>query len=155
MIIFRKQVLKQTVGEVEKKSEITIIPNKYKETFDNLIQYSNTESSDWPDSPDGPDFQHQPEPIDKRSCNAPRSRGCLSIFLKKDCLDEDVLVTSLESALMIRDFQMHQCHNVVLFGPKSRKTQHEKCLRDEKNWKSKRGRENRKGEKDRGGHWGN
>lgn len=41
--IFQKQVLKQTVGGAEGKSEIVAIPNKYKDTLNNLINSSDIE----------------------------------------------------------------------------------------------------------------
>ncbi len=88
--IFRKRVLKQAVGGAERKSEITAIPNKYKDTLDELINSSDTESPDQSDSPD------QPGLIDKGSHNAPRSKGGSPTLLEEDRLDEDVPVTSLE-----------------------------------------------------------
>ncbi len=42
--ILRKQVLKQAVGGVEKKSEIAMIFNKYKDTLDDLMDSSDAES---------------------------------------------------------------------------------------------------------------
>ena len=48
--IFWKQVLKHMVGEAEEKSEIAPILNQYKDTLDNLIDSSDTESPDHPDS---------------------------------------------------------------------------------------------------------
>ncbi len=38
------------VGGVEGKSEIAAIPNKYKDTLDDFIDSSDTESPDRPDS---------------------------------------------------------------------------------------------------------
>ena len=73
-----------------------VIPNKYKDTLDDLIDNSDTEFPDQPDSPD------QPGLIDKGSHNAPRSRGNSPTFSEKDRLDKDVLITSLESAPKIR-----------------------------------------------------
>lgn len=55
------------------------IPNRYKNTLDNFIDSSN------PESPLGP--------IGKEAHNAPRSRGSLTNFLEKDCLDENVLAS--------------------------------------------------------------
>ena len=82
------------VGGGEGKSEIAAIPNKYKDSLDDLIDSSDTES---PDQPESPDWL---EPIDKGTCNVPRSRGA-SLSLseeEEDCLDKDVLVTSLKLA---------------------------------------------------------
>ncbi len=47
---------------------------------------------------------------------------------------------------------MHEYHDVVPLGPKSRRVQYGNNQRGEEDGKSKRGKENRKGEK---GHWGN
>ena len=77
---------------MERKSGIATIPNKYKDTFDDLINSSDTES------PDQPEFSDWPRLIDKRTCNTPRSRGASPSFLEKDCLDKDVLVMALERA---------------------------------------------------------
>ncbi len=60
------------------------IPNKYKDTLNDLIDSSDTESQDWPDSPDRPGL------IDKESRDAPRSRGGSPTLLEENCLDEDV-----------------------------------------------------------------
>ena len=48
--IFWEQVLKQVVGGAEGKSEIVAIPNKYKNTLDDLIDSSDTEFLDQPQS---------------------------------------------------------------------------------------------------------
>ena len=76
----------------ERKSEIVAIPNKYKDTFDDLIDSSDTEFSDQLESPD------RLRPIDKGTRNTPRSRGASPSFSEEeeDCLDKDVLVTSLK-----------------------------------------------------------
>ena len=88
------------VRRVEGKSEIVVIPNKYKHTLDDLIDSLNTEFTDQPKSPD------QLGPIDKETYNAPRSRGALLNPLeeKEDCLDKDIFVTLLELAPKTRDF---------------------------------------------------
>ena len=96
--ILLKQVFKQTVGGVEEKSEITAIPNKYKDTLDNLIDSSDIEF------PYYLDFLNQLELIDKGSRNMPKSKDNSPTFLEKDCLDKNILNTSLESALKIQDF---------------------------------------------------
>ncbi len=78
------------MGEVEEKSEITAIPNKYKDIFDNLIDNSDTESSNHSDSPNWPEL------INKWSHNTPKSRGGSPTFLEEDRLDEDISITLLE-----------------------------------------------------------
>ncbi len=97
------------------KSEIAAIPNKYKDTLDNFIDSSDTESPDRSDSPDRPGL------IDKGSRNASRSRGSSPTLLEEDCLDEDVPVTSLEPTPKIRASQIHQCYDVASLGPRSGK----------------------------------
>lgn len=56
--ILRKQVVKQAVGKIEENFEITAIPNRYKDTIDDLIDSSDTKSSDGS------------KPIDNKSRNA-------------------------------------------------------------------------------------
>ena len=73
------------------KSEITAIFNKYKDTLDDLIDSSDTESLDHPDSPNRPGLMNT-----KGSRNAPKSRNGLPTFLEEDCLDKDISITSLE-----------------------------------------------------------
>lgn len=62
------------------------ISNKYKNTFNDFIDGSNTKSPNQPGSPDWLKL------IDKGSCNVPRSKSDLPTFLEKDHLDQDVLV---------------------------------------------------------------
>ena len=83
------------VEEVEGKSEIAAIFNKYKDILNDLIDSSNTKFLDCPD------FLNWLQLIDKRSRNIPKSRGGSSTFLEKNCLDEDVLITLLELASKI------------------------------------------------------
>ncbi len=66
------------------------IPNKYKDTLDDLIDSSDTESLDHPNSPNRPGL------IDKGSRNALKFRGGSPIFVEEDRLDEDVSIMSLE-----------------------------------------------------------
>ncbi len=122
------------------------IPNKYKNTLDDLIDSSDTESLDWPNSPNRPGL------IDKGSHNAPRSKGGSPTLLEEDCLDEDVPITSLEPAPKIRTSQVHQRHDVASLGPKSRRAQYGNSQRGGEDGKGKRSRENRKGEKGGRGH---
>ena len=96
--IFRKQVFKQAVGGAKEKSEIAAISNKYIDTFDELIDSFDTKSSDHSDSPNWPRL------IDKGLYNALKSKDGSSTFLKEDCLDEDISITSLELAPKIRNF---------------------------------------------------
>ncbi len=81
---------------MEEKSEVAVISNNYKDTFDDLIDSSDTKSLDRPDSLDWPGQ------IDKGSRNTPRSRGGSPTLSEEDCLDEDVLITSLELAPKIQ-----------------------------------------------------
>lgn len=85
----QKQVFKQEVGEAEGKSEITAISHKYKNTLNNFIDSSDTESSDRLDS------LNRPGLIDKGLCNVSWSRGHSPTFLEEDYFDKDILVTSL------------------------------------------------------------
>ena len=86
------------IGEAEGKSKIAAIPNKYKDTLDNLIDSSDTEF------PDQSEFPNWPEPIDKGTCNLLRCRDTSLSLLEEDCLDEYVLVTALEWAPKTRNF---------------------------------------------------
>ncbi len=79
------------MGGAEGKSEIEAIPNKYKDTLDNLIDSSDIKSPDRPNSPDRPAL------IDKGSRNTPKSRSGSSTLSDEDCFNENVLVMSLES----------------------------------------------------------
>ena len=113
-MILQKQVLKQAVGGAEGKFEIAAIFNKYKDTLDDLIDSSDTKSPDYSDSPNWPGL------IDtKGSRNAPKSKDGSPTFLEEDCLDEDLLIMLLEPASKIRDFQVHQRHDVITLDTKS------------------------------------
>ena len=74
---------------VDGKSEIAAIPNKYKNTLDNLIDSSDAESLDYPDSPNRPGL------IDKGLCNTLKSRDGSLTFLEENRLDENILITLL------------------------------------------------------------
>ena len=104
------------IGGAEEKSEIEAIFNKYKNTFDDLIDSLDIESLDHLDSLNWPGL------IDKGSRNAPKSKDGSPTFLEKDCLDKDISIISLESTLKIWDFQMYQYHDVATLGAKSEKT---------------------------------
>ena len=135
-----------------------VIPNKYKNTLDDLIDSLNTEFLDQPDSLNWSGF------IDKGSHNTLKSRGGSSTFSEKDCLDKDISIILLEPAPKIQDSQVHQRHNIAIFGAKSEKAQYgkgqrgwedEKGKRSGKNGKGKRGKEDGKGKRSRESHWGN
>lgn len=83
---------------MERKSEIVVILNKYKNTFNNLIDSLDTESPDWLDFPDWPKL------IDKESWNRFRSKVSLLTLLKENCLDKDVLVILLKPVPKIWTF---------------------------------------------------
>ncbi len=146
---FGNEYSSKWLGGAEEKSEIAAIPNKYKDTLDDLIDSSNTESQDRPNSSDWPGL------IDKGLRNTSRSRNGSPTLLEEDRLDEDVPVTSLELAPKIRASQMHQRHDVAPFGPRSRRAQYRNGQRDGKDRKGKRGKENRKDERGGESHRGN
>ncbi len=60
--ILRRRFFKQVVGDIEEKSEIAVIPNKYKDTLDDLMDSSDAESLESPRSKSasisaGPDLE--------------------------------------------------------------------------------------------------
>ena len=101
------------MGGAEGKSEISAIPNKYKDSLDDLIDSSDIEFPDWSDSPDYPRL------IDKRLRNAPGSRDTLLTLLEEDRLDENVLFISLEPTDKICASQIYQRNDVILLDVKS------------------------------------
>ena len=103
------------VGGAERKSEIVAIPNKYKDTLDDLIDSLDTEFSDQPKSP------NWPGPIDKRTRNAPRSRGASPSLLEEDRLDEVISVMALKRAPKTGDSQVYKRYDLAPLGPKSRR----------------------------------
>ena len=125
------------------------IPNKYKDTLDDLIDSSNIESSDQPESPDWLG------PIDKGKYNSPKFRGTSSSLFEeeKNCLDEDVLVTSLELASKTQHPLVYKRYDVALLGPKSGRAQYRKGQREGENGKDKSGGENRRGKRSGRGHY--
>ncbi len=131
------------------KSEIVATPNNYKNTLDNLINISDTESPDQSDSPD------RPRLIDKGSHNALKSKIGLPTLSEKDRLDENVPVTSLEPAPKIWVSQVHQRHDIAPLSPKGKRAQYGNSQRDEEDKKCKKGWENGKSERGRRGHWMN
>ena len=98
------------IRRADGKSEITAISNKYKNTLNDIIDSLDTEF---------PDLSRL---IDKETHNTPNSRNTSLSLLEEDCLNKDILVTALERAPKIWDFQIYKCHDVALFGPKSEKT---------------------------------
>lgn len=68
------------LGRKEKNSEIVTIFNKYKNTWDDLINNSD------PKSP--------LEKIDERSCNALKSRGGSTSLSEENYLDKNILVSN-------------------------------------------------------------
>lgn len=80
------------VGRAKRNSEVVAIPNRYKNTLNNLIYNSDVKSLD------------QSRQIDKRLYNAPRSKGSSIRFLKKDCLSKNILNRLLQLMPKIRDF---------------------------------------------------
>ena len=85
------------VKGVKGKSKIPAILNKYRNTHDDLINSSDIESLNHPNS------SNWPRLIDKESHNTLKFRGGLSTFLEEDYLDEDVSIMLLESAPKIYD----------------------------------------------------
>lgn len=61
------------IGGAKKNSEIVAIFNRYKDTFDDLIDISDAESPDWPGL------------IDKGLCNVPRSKDSPTGLSERDC----------------------------------------------------------------------
>lgn len=100
------------------------IVNKYKDTFDDFIDNSDTESSDW--------------------------LKCLG----KDHLNENISVTLLELAPKIHILQVYQHHKIALFDPKSGRVQYRNSHRYVKDEKNKRGGVNKKDKRDGEDYWG-
>ena len=85
-------------------------------------------------------------------------------ILEEDCLDKDISITSLEPALKIQNFYVHQYHDVTTLGVKSGRAQYEKGQQDGEDGKGKMGGEDGKGKmggedrenkRSRVGYWGN
>ena len=100
---------------MERKSEIAVICNKYKNTLDDLNDsldinlLDQLKSLDWI------------ELIDKETYNIFNSKSTSPGFLEEDCLDKNILVMLLELAPKIWDIQIYKCHDIAPFGPKSRR----------------------------------
>ena len=101
-------------------SEIVAISNRYKDTLDDLINSSDSESLDWLGL------------INKRSCNVSMSESSSADFLEGNCLDKNLSDKSSRLASKIQDLQVRQRRIIVP------QTGYEK---------SKRGGENRRGNK--------
>lgn len=67
------------VGVVKKNTKIFTIPNKYKDTLDNLIDNSDEECQNWPES------------IDKRLYKAPKFEDSLKGLLEKEDISDRLL----------------------------------------------------------------
>lgn len=82
---FNSQKTSYQVGNKaeHRNSKIVVITNKYKNTLDDLIDNLNTMSSNWA------------RPIDKKSCNASKSKNNLTSLLESNCLNEYIPNKSL------------------------------------------------------------
>ena len=80
------------VREVEAKSEIMAIFNKYNNTIDNFINSLGTKFLYYPNS------LNWLELIDKGSRNIPKSSTGSLIFLEEDHLDTNILIMLLKLA---------------------------------------------------------
>ena len=105
---------------MEEKSEIMVIPNKYKDTLDDLIDSSDIES------PNHLDSSNRAKLIDKESHNAPKSKDNSLTFLEEDYLDENISIMLLEPALKFQDFPVHQHPNIVILSVKKERAQYGK-----------------------------
>ena len=83
------------------------ICNGYKDTFNNLLDNSDTKSLDWL------------RPINKRLHNTLISENSLTRLLKGDYLDKNILDRSLQLMPQIRDSEVYQPHDITIFGLKS------------------------------------
>ena len=136
---------------MEGKFEIAAIPNKYKNTLDDLIYSSDIDSADQPTS------SNWLRPMKKGIRNAPRFRNASASLSEeeKNCLDEDILVTLLELTPKIQNSQVYICYNVAPLGSKSLRVQYGENQRGKKDGKDERGRENGSGKRGKRGHRGN
>ena len=66
---------------------------------------------------------------------------------ERDCLNKDILDRSSWLVPNIGKSQVHQCHDVVPFDLKNRRSQYEKVQRIEKDGKDQRSREGCQGNK--------
>lgn len=82
-------------------SEIVAFSNWYKNTLDDFIDSSDSESLDLA------------RLIDERFRNAPMSEGSLADLLEENCLDEDLLDRSSWLASKIWDLQVRQCRVIA------------------------------------------
>lgn len=122
------------------------ILNKYKDTLDDFINNSNTESLDQPKSLDWL------KPIDKETCNASRTQDASLSFLEKNCMDKDVLVTSLELAPKTQDCQVYKCCHIIPLVLKSERAKYGKSQKNRLDGKNKRDGENKRSERDGKSH---
>ena len=122
------------------------IPNKYKNTLDDLIYSSDIESLNHSNS------SNRPRLIDKGSHNALKSRSGLPTFLEESRLNDNVSITSLEPTLKILDFQIYQLYNIAIFDAKSGRVQYKKGQWDREDGKGKRNKKDGEGERNGKGH---
>lgn len=90
------------------------IPNRYKDTSDELIDSLDVESPD------------QPGPIVKGSRNTLRSESSLTGLSEGDCLDKNISDRSSQLAPKTGDSKVHQRHNVIPLGLRSGRLQYGK-----------------------------
>lgn len=124
MAIFRKRVLKQAIGGAEGKTEIMAIPNRYKDTFEDLLNSSDIKPP------------NMPRPVDKKLHNVMLGSENLPTELK---LDKNISDGSQRQQKHCRvpiaeGFVRQQCHDTQVFGPKrDRKVREKKGI--EGRWK--------------------
>lgn len=77
----------------KKKSEITVIFNRCKNTFDEVINSSDTKFSDWPDSSTQLKSLDWPEQINKGLYNTSRSGNSSLTLSKENCWNNNIPTT--------------------------------------------------------------
>lgn len=92
---------------IKENFEIIAIPNKCKNSLNDLINNLDT------------DFPNWPKLINKGSRNAFRFESSPRRFLEGDCLNKDVIDKLLQLAPKIGDSQVYQHHNNTLFDLKN------------------------------------
>lgn len=91
-------------------SEIKAIFNRYKNILiDNFVNKSVS--------------KFLPRPINKRSNNTSKSKNNLTCFLKKKCLNKDILVSNKWLQLVNNTGVSHfySCYDIAFFGPKKKR----------------------------------
>lgn len=97
------------VQKVKKKFEIIILPKRYEDSLDELVESLDIDSLDWTNS------LNLLRVIDKRSCNVYKFRSDLLTLIKVHCLDDNIKVISLELTSKIHNSQIYLFHNVSSF----------------------------------------